>query len=70
MARDTRTEASETEGLWGTYEADTEALVDHVTRRLAPAGYVWPPDEPAWLAEAMNASWTRVLALADADPLP
>jgi hypothetical protein len=51
-------------------EADDAELIAHVDRRLG-RGTPRPgtPTEPAWLAEALEAAWPRLLREADAGML-
>jgi hypothetical protein len=67
MARRRTTTYDQGPSLWGIYEVEPDELVDHVNYRLAAAAEPLVPAEPAWLGEAMDASWPRVLAEVDDD---
>jgi hypothetical protein len=57
--------------LWSTLEADDSELIAHVDRRLGRSTSEPPlPGEPAWLAEAVEAAWPRLLRDADRDARP
>ena len=66
MPDSTRTQASATTGVWTTDEASADELEGYISGRLGR--FAWLPDRPAWLAEELAASWTRVLA--EIDTLP
>ena len=59
MARTTSAEI-EPIGLWAPLEAEQLELEAYVNARLGLAD--GEPEEPAWVAEALAASWPRTLA--------
>lgn len=63
MARTTNADV-EPIGLWTPLEAEQLELEAYVNARLGLADS--GPEEPAWVAEALAASWPRTLAEAQA----
>jgi hypothetical protein len=59
MARTTNTDV-EPIGLWAPLEAEQLELEAYMNTRLGLADS--EPEEPAWVAEALAASWPRTLA--------